>query len=482
MKRLAEEAPEFWLVSPFLTAFLLFNILTATAYPVPWVDECVIAEPAVSFLRGHGFVIRFSEILGMYTFLLVPWLKVFGSSLRSLRSADILCMTVAFFVLWSAVKRLELVTKASLRLMMLSLLATEYAMIFAYRSGRYDGLGALLMALVFWLMSFQDKKMRVLTLSAACLFVPWAGLQYLPLLFTAGLALFLLFRWRYWMEIAASLLASAVGGGIFLALVSASGRLPAYLKFVHSQPSGPTIFANWIKHGVFQNANYIPKDFSLPFLFAAAVLLFFSLLGQRQISRRSPLSYAVLFTVLLTILMLLVAKFPTYYCYMVVIPLAIGVCSGLSLCKAGFLKTATLFLCALSILAGVGLNAAAWAGDRQDRNYARVSGSLTTTVHADDTAYVDPEGYLAARPLARDVYLAKVAEGDILSQLSQQQKDSITVLVIRPEEAERVLQAFGGNWQETGHRLAPTGHSIFGSRDLGFLTFKPIDLVVFRRR
>ncbi len=47
---------------------------------------------------------------------------------------------------------------ASWRLFLLLLLTTEYGMIFAYRAGRYDGFGALLMALVLWTMSIKVRS------------------------------------------------------------------------------------------------------------------------------------------------------------------------------------------------------------------------------------------------------------------------------------------------------------------------------------
>ncbi len=63
------------LVLVLLFLFLSFNVITATSYPFPNVDEAMIAEPAINFLRGIGFRIRFSEIVVLYPFLLVPWLK-----------------------------------------------------------------------------------------------------------------------------------------------------------------------------------------------------------------------------------------------------------------------------------------------------------------------------------------------------------------------------------------------------------------------
>jgi len=468
-------------VGLFLLAFLAVNLLTATRYPVPWADECDIAEPAVSFLHGQGFVIRFSEILSLYTFLLVPWMKLFGATLLALRAACILSSTAALGLLWSAVKRLGLVGRASGRLFLLLLLMTEYAMIFACRDGRYDGFGCLLMAASLWMMSIPRRRPRVLSVAILSLFLAWAGLQYLPLLFVAGAVLLLFFRRRYVPEVAAASASAALGAALFFASVYAAGRLPGLLHFMRAQPSGPTILLDWIRHKGFHQANYIPKDFSLPSLAAAAVSLWFARRQEGNDRFRFVLGFGLVFALLLSVVMLAAAKLPTYYCYMLAIPLSISIASALDLAPRCSFRNAALALCSLSALAGAGLNLAVCLSDWRDRDYARVEHFIAQSIQPGDTAYVDAAGYLAARPIARDVYLPEVAGGDILDRLSPPQKASITVLVIRPEDAARVVAGMGGKWMPTGQRLAPVHHMLFAGHNLGFLSLKPADLVAFRR-
>src|SRR5664280_866964 len=264
MNKMANGASELWWVFLFLLAFLLFNILTATSYPLPSVDECMAAEPAINFLHGQGLSAHLFENVCTYSLLLVPWVQLFGASLRSIRSADIVSMTAALFVLWSATKRLGIVTRVSWRLLLLALIATDFGVIFSYRSGRYDGFGVLLMSVAVWLMSIQGKRARVFSLFLVCLLVPWAGPQYMPVLFTAGVVLFLLFRWRYAMEVASSFVASAIGGAVFLATLSATGRLSGFLKFVGAHRRSAEFFSALFERGQFIHHNYIPKDWSVP--------------------------------------------------------------------------------------------------------------------------------------------------------------------------------------------------------------------------
>jgi hypothetical protein len=384
-------------------------------------------------------------------------------------------------VLWSAVKRIEIIPLAFWRVFLLILLATEYGMIVDYRNGRYDGFGALLMTVVLWLMSIKGKQTRLFCLFVVCLFVPWAGLQFMPVLFTAGVFLFLIFRWRFWMEIAVSFLASVLGVVAFFTVAAANGRLSTLLKFIRGQRTGLNVISYWIHHGQLILYNQIPADFSLPFLLAATAILFVHLLRQKKINLHSGIFLGILFAVLLSIMMVTVAKLPTYYSYMIVIPIAVALCSGLALCEPGKLRNAALILCSLSAAAGAGLHAAAYIGNYQDRDYSHLEQFVDQTVHPDDIAYVDTPGYLAVRHRARDAYLAE-AEGPIIPLMSQQQKDSITVLLIPPSQLEYTTNGLGGQWQETGQMIAPTRRNLFGRRRVGIVTFRPIDLTVYRRR
>ena len=297
--------------SRFSSAFLLFNVLTATSYPLPSVDECMAAEPAINFLHGQGLSAHFFENVCTYSLLLVPWVQLFGASLRSIRSADIVSMTAALFVLWSATKRLGIVTRASWRLLLLALIATDFGVIFSYRSGRYDGFGVLLMSVAVWLMSIQSK-MSASCFSLSCLSARSLGRAavYASTIYGRTRAFSALYRWRYATEVVSAFVASAIGGAVFLGILSATGRLSRYLQFVGLQKRSTEFFSALFERGQLVHHNYIPKDWSVPFLFAGAIVLFVSLRRQRQAVWRSALCYGILFTILLSGLLLVCRKIP----------------------------------------------------------------------------------------------------------------------------------------------------------------------------
>jgi hypothetical protein len=483
MKKIAALHHELLYVLFFLVSFFIFNASTATLYPYPHIDECTYAEPAIAYLHGQGFGIHhFPQNFSMYPIFLVPWIQFFGFSMRSIRSADIFFMTAAFGFVWSAVKRFDFVSRFSYRIFMLFLLATEFGIVVSYRIGRYDGFGACLLSILFWSMSVKRPIVRLSLLFAICLFLPWAGLQYLPVLFTEGVVLFIFFRGCYGKEIMISFLGAGAGGTGLIAALFVSGRLPEYLQFIHTQQRlGLKMLAVWFRSGHLNHSNIIPADYSLPFLLSAAVVLAIYLLRRKIILWRSVLPFTLAYCALLFGILLVSSRFPTYYSYMVNIPLALAVCHGLSLCRSNSVKYAAWILCFLCASAGVGINAAVYADNWRDRNYTRVENFVSSVVRADDIAFVDQAPYYAARGQARDVFFP-IPDWDMFQLMSAEQKDSITVVLVRPEHAVMAIRGLGGAWYPTGDMLAPSKNGLFEGKGWGFISLPDTQIQVFRRR
>ena len=187
-----------------------------------------------------------------------------------------------------------------------------------------------------------------------------------------------------------------------------------------------------------------------------------------------------MFAAIFTGVLLAVAKFPTYYSYMIVIPVAVSVCSGLSVCDSVKAKRIVIAFCILSALAGAGLNLMAYESDREDHDYSRIQQFVSQSIHSDDIVYVEPVAYETTRDRARDAYFPN-PDFEITELMTQQQKDSVTVVLVRSDWGGDITRALGGSWHETGENLAPAAQSIFDDRNLGFLTARFSGLRVYRR-
>jgi hypothetical protein len=481
-------------VALILFLFLLVNVLTADRYPFPFYDEVLYADPAVNYVTGHGFTAAMpgkgSSIFYFYngpahSALLIPWLKVFGISMRSVRSINFVYVAITGLLIWSAAKRNGLILSGRWRLLLVAMLICNYSIIFSYRCGRYDCLGMLVLAFAFWSFSIESAPLRLTALAIAGAASPWIGLQLLPLEAVLGATLAGFTFWRYWREIFTLAAGIVVGSFGLIQFFISHGVLEYFLQFpvfnhvdldhvLHSQSKGFGFVAGLL-HGEFRHSNMLPKDFSLPWVLGAAVLLAVILYRTRSLRLRSPLVYGLTFVPVFGLTLVLLAKFPTYYGWMTFVPLAVCVCASLELNFPTGVRRAAVGLCILAGVVGVGLHVLSCVRDWDDRDYSKVQQFVNSNVRPDDWAYVNPQGYYPAKVTSAATFFSN-AKGLLPSQ-----KSRITVCVIEPE-AVGVLGELGGDWYNTGQEMIPAHTGLFGSNSKwGFLSLPNYRLSVYRR-
>jgi hypothetical protein len=494
------EKQEWAWVALILFFFVLVNVFTADHYSFPFFDEVLFADPAVNYVMGHGFTsaapvdkssVGTSPVFYFYngpahSALLIPWLKVFGISVRSVRSINFVYMAITVLLIWSATKRIGLITSTRARLLLVLMLICDYSIIFSYRCGRYDCLGMFVVAFAFFSFTFVSAPPRLAALTIAGIASPWIGLQLLPLEAVLGGALLAFTLFAYWREILAFFIGGAAGGLGLLWFFRSHGVLQYFLRFpvvynvdldkvVHSQSRGFGVFANLLQ-GKFQHSNMLPKDFSLPFVLVSAALLAAVLYSRRTLRLRSLLVYGLTFVPFFGLALILLAKFPTYYGWMTYIPLAICVCGSLDLDLPPSVRRSAVALCVLASVLGVGLHVLAGTRDWKDRDYSKVQQFVTSNVRSDDWVYVDPQAYYPAKLASAATFF-----GDPQSRIFPAQKSRITVCIIAPERIS-VLKELGGTWYSTGEEMVPAHTGLFGSElKWGFLSLPNYRLSVYRR-
>jgi hypothetical protein len=467
-----------------LFMFLFINVFTADRYPFPFFDEAFYTDPAVNYLTGHGFTANVpGENAPVFYFyggpahpaLLIPWLKVWGISIRSVRSVNFLYMAITVLLIWSAAKRIGLVVSPQWRLLLVSMLICNYSIICSYRGGRYDCLGMLALAFAFWSFSFKAWPLRLTALTIAGAVSPWIGLPLLPLEAVLGGTLLAFTLFRYWREIFAFYAGVTAGVLGLLEFFARHGVLQYFLRFAHS-PTKKFWFVTALLQGEFRHSNTLPKDFSLPLVLGSAVLVAVALYGRRSLRLRSPLVYGLLFVPVLGFTMVVASHFPTYYGWMAYAPLAICVCGSLDLDLPIGVRRLAVGLCVVASMVGVGLHVLACARDWGDRDYSKVSRFVTSNIRSDDRVYVDPQVYYPAKLTGAAVFF-----WDPGSRMSSAQESGLTACIIGPERLG-LLKEFGGTWDNTGEEIIPAHTGLFGTNlKWGFLSLPNYRLSVYRR-
>jgi hypothetical protein len=477
---------ECWRVGLLLVAFLVVNVLTATRYPFVWIDEVMYSDPAVNLLLGHGFTSSawyaqtsdefWAGNVPLHSALLYLWIKLFGFSITAVRSVNFVYVAAAALLIWRASARLGLVATARARLAFLGLLLGGYSLIFSYRSGRYDALGMVWVAALFYMHSLEGRRWRVAGCFALGLLIPWTGLQLLPLL-AVGSALLLVFAgWRMLPQLLAAGAGTAAGLGALVWSFKLHGVWEAFLGSFRQQAS--VGFFGMLASGQFRHSNLLPKDFSFWPVVALALLLAAWRLRQRRFRWRSPLGFGLVYSVALTLALLAGGKFPTYYGWMTYVPLCLCVCATLSTTSFPmWLRRASGGMLAIAVAVGAGPHLVVAAYDWRDRDYETVRSLVRENVTNADWLYGDHVVYYAAKPVAARVFMPVY-----LPAMLDAEKQRLSVLVIAPDSLDEVTNAVGGDWISTGARLKPQRGGLLGTDwKRGFLSMPNHELEVFRR-
>ena len=474
-----------WLVFA-LAIFFCLTVLVVARYPFVWTDEVVYTDPAVNFVNGHGFASTawYTQESGafwtgnvpMYSFLLVPWLKLFGISIRSVRSMSGFFFSA--FLLLSLVSgiRLRLVSDRTSRLCFLGALAGGYGMIFCNGDGRPDSLGMLLVGSYMFLYGVRTTWIRLSGFFLAGFVAPWIGFQLLPFQAVTGVVLWSFLGRAFFPLLAAAGLGSVVGlFGLWL-LYSHFGVLVSFMRSIQPDTGA---FIQSLLSGVMEHRNLLPKDFSLfPMLLGAIAILV--LLRHKHEKRllRSPLFVCVLIAISVSLALVLFGRFPTYYSWMAYVPLALGVCHSIGVSARGTsVWRIGVAACILSGSIGVSLHALNLFGCWSDRSYCNVERLVSQSVFPDEDVYAEYAAYYALHPITRRAYYPSY-----LGVMTEDEKARLEVLISYPYNLARVTHEVGGQWEPTGQKFTPRSDGFFGSRGaLGYLSLPNYGLAVYRR-
>lgn len=183
------------LILPTLISIVFFIIrIVEINATIPWVDEVMLADPAVNYLLHGTWVSTANHIsFSLGQLLLVPWLFVFGISHISV------CAYSAFWALLTSLliiyflHRKHFFTSTLDMCLFVFLFWSAQEMAFMTTNGRYDTLVMFLTtALVFLLLDknkIELKNFCGVTITSFLLF--WSGVTSLPFILVAIFIIFL---------------------------------------------------------------------------------------------------------------------------------------------------------------------------------------------------------------------------------------------------------------------------------------------------
>ncbi len=466
-----------------LGVFLFLNLCTAERSPTVWTDEVGYTDPAVNFAQGRGFTSAawfvqsrdkfFAGNSPLHSLCLCPWITCFGISPMAVRSFNYVLMVAACGILWWTLARQRLVRSKLWRALVVIVILCGNGVTFSYRSARYDCLGILLIVCIWSISLRRESRARYLGLTLLCAALPWAGLQLIP--YITGLSVLnVFFRGRNGVKDL-----FVVGAGVLL------GALSMYLLFVwqgvwldfqNSVHGGIGGRSTSLGHRFLDAFRSLAVDPSMVLLGGLLVLV----LGWDAIRHRSQARMVLLagafFATAIPFALAFVGKFPIYYSWMAYIPAAICLATWLEQATLGWVGKALVAMvvtaaCLIGLPARTMVTLAEW----DLRDYRPVRELIKQKITPEDWVYCGFEGYYAAKVVTPDVFLPPYRE-----VMSARERDSMTVIVVRPESVTEAIEYFGGCWTciaaydaNTEQRFSIAGRWGFGS--------KPYQLAIYRR-
>jgi hypothetical protein len=466
-----------WIAALILIGgFFLFNLATSNLYPAVWCDEALYSEPAINFVRFGTYTTVGYEFqppntfpivnCPLYGLTLIPWLALTGSGLLAVRSYNYALMALGAFLCWNVTWRFGLVRSRFPRLLLLVLLHLGYGMSFSYRCCRPDMLG--MVCLLLLLLSFRItrppwRRFCLLGLSA---FAVWIGLQVALYACFGCVIGWAAFRWVRFKDIILLGAGMAVGAALLVCFMSAQGVLPYFLPPILGVVKGdfyapPSQSAH--DFAVLSFFKRLPglylEDFSA--LFLTPLLLVLVTVARKRLSPllRDLAVYCSLLFFGVPMLFETVGHYAFYYSYLRFVPAAIAILAAYSeltaRSKPGIDRWwRPAFAAALigTLLAGLPLRLALAFTCSRLSSHAEIQRVLNSRISPHDVVLSEYLSFFEAKKAAHVVYNFYASSvlcpcGIPGFDLSPQQKQAVSVLVIRPQQKDQICGFFGGDWK-----------------------------------
>lgn len=445
----------------FFFVLIVVNLVTSTLYPIIWMDEVMLTDPAVNLLRDHSFTTTawpfmdqnafFAGYPPLYSAVLAAWMTLTGFSPVGVRSLNYFLIVLTGATIWWAVVRGGWLANGWQRILLVALVLLGYGMSFSYRGGRPDTLMALLVAGSYFAFTIRSATLRYVALFIISSLLPMAGVQLLPYAAIMLILLWVFLGRTYRKELLSMLLGVGAGSAMLLGIYLAKGVLGVFLLSTRGHASTGLVGA-LLGRGEFHHQNTLPKDLSLFVLLVAGLWMWIAQWRQGNFRWHSPLGFGLISALLIPLGMVAAGKFPTYYAWMAYLPLAI--CLVMSLPAAtgrSQVRFVAIGILVAGCLVGLPLQLGFITYDRIDRRYEPVAQLVEAHVTREDWAICDYSAYYAVKDKAKMWF-----GPHYLERLSDAERDRISVLIVDTASAAAVQSIIGGQWKKVGEGIRPT--------------------------
>jgi len=464
-----------------LLAFIAVNLSVATRTPTVYVDETQHVDPAANLYFGNGFTSTmwgqdshefFCGYVPLHDGILFCVFKLFGFGLFQARAAEIFLTAAGAFLIWAALRRTDFIGKPATRLICLALVLSGSASTLTFRTIRPDATMFFICSAVFFCCCLpSSRRARLFAVAISSAFLPAAGIAMLPYACLLILILFAVYGPVNFGLLASIAIGLFAGIAALMAFYSHFATLQTFLNlFFPNTAIGRTGSSFW--HAKFFGGSrgddsFLTSFFGNPleflsqktlFDYSAALLflavIFFALPKKwrdADARTRKFIVFIAALTLAVPPVMHFTAHFPSYYRWMVYIPLTIAVPRLLEIHPAAnnFLSRRLIFfVIGFSIFLGVPARTLAILPGWTARSTTPMNRVAAQIALPSDIVVCDYKVYFSIRPRVKTVYAYGVTAGGDFSRTKNLPAGEITLLCLFPGDVGAVTHAIGGKWEK----------------------------------
>jgi hypothetical protein len=347
-------------------------------------------------------------------------------------------------------------------LLLILLLFCGYGVTFSYRSARYDVVGMVWCAMLFLEYAIANRNARWLAMFLTAALLPATGLQLVPFAFFTAVVILIFLRRKVFVELVIVGLGIVVGGAILLGVFRLSHVLPQFKQSTLAVGTGPHGLVGKLMALKGEIGGELPAVIlMIGFVAALAVI-------PASVRSRRNLSLALVglgFGIVIPCGMAIVGRFPVYYTWMMFLPTAVcfAACAdGMARLPGGRRGYGVLVI--VGLIACYGLPARLVKATREwhQNDPAGIQQFVQSIARPSDVIFCGFPPYLAARQITPDVLTIPY-----LPAISAAERQSVSLLIINPADADNVMHGIGGQWSQIGTYYPP------GVTDNRFYPFGP---------
>lgn len=457
-----------------IVAAIAMHAVTALWDPM-WTDDVMQIEPAVNWLLGRGFVsfaqpshpgdALYAANNAFYPFMLVPWLKMFGLNLTATKVFNQLLCLLAIFIASAGLYKTGVFRTRAIQCMAIAVAFCLGSVAYVYRSGRADSATMLSCSLIVYTYCLvRTARISFWWLIVPALLVVPSGIHAIPYIVILVFFAFVIDKTFRVMHAVMVVFGIALGMVALLAYYASQGVAAAFIQTNFG--TSTHLLGSIAQASIIHDAKSLERLVAIlqtlaPLAVLKSILiectgnfLIFAMaavaLTTKDDAIRKKSLIGLLIAGLVPLGLHMAGHYAYYYAWMAGVPIAFCFCAMLqsgieqpNSSSRNWLLAAVAFAACLQGLPMYVLSSFQGYGPQ---GYAQTVTMCKEVLRKNDVVCGDQSIYFQVKERKLDYYAPTYSGGRGYLKMSEAERQSITIMILKKEDMEQAVTKIGGEW------------------------------------